>query len=254
MMFCLFWCCVFMCCLFFFFFLVDFTIFTAMFTAGARRWNDAHSMASQPRKKKMAQANLLLGAYDGPAAYALWTHRNISSLQQARSLCTSAIEGPTGQGVALRAGNPDKLRGSGPAGGDPTSPVTSCSDLLLHRKPNPALTALRLLVGIHSSPTGFVRREAIRATWKRYPSVSHGATVLCFVIGRPPNASLGEPLAHEARDHGDMLLLDVAEHGKLSIAKALAYWRRAATIVDRHHSSPGRGGYPFVAKCAPCPN
>jgi hypothetical protein len=212
-----------------------------------------------PAPKKMAHANLLLGAYDGPAAYDLWTHRNISTLQQARSLCTSAIssmasEGPTGQGVALQAGNPDKLRGSGPAGGDPTSPATSCSDLLLHRKPNPALTALRLLVGIHSSPTGFVRREAIRATWKRYPSVAHGATVLCFVIGRPPNASLGEALAHEARDHGDMLLLDVAEHGKLSIAKALAYWRRAATIVDRHHSSPGRGGYPFVAKCAPCPN
>ena len=96
--------------------------------------------------------------------------------------------------------------------------------------------SVQLLVGVLTAPGNRDRREAIRTTWGR-----PGQTVaVCFVLGargmKP--AQLAE-LEAERRQHGDLILLGDATDGcstAVSIGKAFAWWRHAASLL------PGRDG------------
>ena len=92
-----------------------------------------------------------------------------------------------------------------------------------------------LLIGIHSSPTrkSQRRREAIRASWLRWESV--GRSVLCcfLVGGRGLSRQDSRFLETEAREYGDVLLLeDVADRCALTISKTVAWWRAAAQLIS----------------------
>ena len=145
-------------------------------------------------------------------AYPLWTHRNLSTVKQASRQCMNSSDSLAPGGASEHVPR--------------TEPRIRCSELRSARH------RTRLLVGVHSSPGGHARRAAIRSTWMRWPSVGR-TTMVCFLIGRPlaNDQWLTRRLRDESNRHGDMIFLDVVERGKLSIAKALAFWRMAADLV-----------------------
>lgn len=161
-----------------------------------------------------------------------WTRRNLTTLSTAARRC---------------ANSSSVLSITESAADSRSSPArTNCTDLFAHshRPPPPAVS---LIIGVHTSPTGHLQRAAIRATWMRTTSVGQ-TTVACFVVGRRlGNATIRRELGREAVLFGDILLLEgVAEHRKLSVGKALAFWRAAAHVLRRYTDSGQRA--PFVAK------
>ena len=112
-----------------------------------------------------------------------------------------------------------------------------------------ASESLRLLVGVQSTPQprSRRRRDAIRASWKRWAAQERGVTV-CFVIGRrglSPRQQADVEL--ETKQHDDLLLLDVRD-GSASFpaaAKMLAWWRWAAS---RLLPPPSASGTPRPAR------
>lgn len=101
-------------------------------------------------------------------------------------------------------------------------------------------SGIRMLVGVMSSPKARERRDGIRQTWMRWPSVGH-SVVVCFVLGRlGPSPTLLQSLDDEAREHKDVLWLPSAPDGcsgqHMHIAKAYEFWVAAAAALPR-----GRG-------------
>ena len=93
---------------------------------------------------------------------------------------------------------------------------------------------VRLLVGVHTTPTSPARREAIRLSWKRYPSE---ATLVCFVVGLGGlSMSTRSALANESTRLGDLTRLpNVADDVcHMSIEKAFGWWAWAATSAVEH--------------------
>lgn len=92
---------------------------------------------------------------------------------------------------------------------------------------------VRLLLGVMTAPSNTVRREAIRASWARWPGRS---TLVCFVIGLrglPPSARAA--LDAEAAAHADLVMLpDVEDQCHVSIAKAHGWWGWAAESGVAH--------------------
>ena len=100
---------------------------------------------------------------------------------------------------------------------------------------------LRLLIGVHSAPAGRRRRDAIRESWMRWPSVGR-STLVCFLVGtgQLPPAAL-DSLTTEAALHRDLVLLrDVADVCVLSMPKAYAWWRHAATLLPSGAAHVGK--------------
>ena len=100
-----------------------------------------------------------------------------------------------------------------------------------------------LLIGVHSAPGkgGRVRRDAIRSSWMKWPSVGR-SVVVCFVVGTKhmaPDALAS--LQREAATTSDLVLLhDVADTCVLSLTKAYGWWRHSARLLR----APPGGGAP----------
>ena len=78
-------------------------------------------------------------------------------------------------------------------------------------------------------------------------SESVGQTVVvCFVVGtRNVNNTQLASLVTEHAHHHDLLLLPrVAERGKLSVSKALAFWQAAARRLVARYDDPTDGLFP----------
>jgi hypothetical protein len=95
-------------------------------------------------------------------------------------------------------------------------------------------SGVRLLVGVHTSPTNRARRDAIRASWATYPT---NATLVCFVVGlRSLSEAARGSLATEAAEHGDLARLgSIDDDGcHMSIAKAHGWWDWASAHRVAH--------------------
>ena len=94
---------------------------------------------------------------------------------------------------------------------------------------------VRLLVGIMSSPHKANRRNGIRQTWMRWPSVGQ-SVLICFVIGRMgPTAEHLATLDIAAKEYGDILFLPKTPDGCsgqfMHIAKPYEWWRLATKMA-----------------------
>ena len=107
----------------------------------------------------------------------------------------------------------------------------SCADYATHARD---WTSVRLLIGVTTGPSNKRRREVIRQTWMRWPTVGR-SVVVCFVIGRRQVApAVLAQLDKEAAEHRDILFLPRAADGcvaMVSIGKAFAFWRTASRIA-----------------------
>eukprot|EP00966_Prymnesium_polylepis_P248094 5736981-Prymnesium_polylepis.3 len=126
-----------------------------------------------------------------------------------------------------------------PRAAPPDSRRPNCSDASL-----PA--GVRLVVGVHTAPSARARREAIRKTWLRWPSVGTH-TMVCFLLGRERLApSAARALRAEAAEFGDIALLEhAADECILSIPKSYAWWLHAARWLG---DDDGGAGLLHVAK------
>jgi hypothetical protein len=103
-----------------------------------------------------------------------------------------------------------------------TMPTCGCLEC---GQPSPA-GALRILVGVLTAPfgSGAKRRQAIRETWMHYSDVGQ-QLVVCFALG-------SQGLSRRARrklDAPDVLWLETADAGILSMHKVFQWWRAAAS-------------------------
>ena len=69
---------------------------------------------------------------------------------------------------------------AGAAGSASTSALDSLRKPRCTDRPGAIGRGVRLLLGVHSVPSGRVRRDAIRASWMRWPSAS---VLVCFLLG-----------------------------------------------------------------------
>ena len=99
---------------------------------------------------------------------------------------------------------------------------------------------MRLVMGVATGPGNRKRRDAIRQTWMRWPSVGR-TVVVCFAVGRRqlPAATLAA-LDAEASEFRDLLFLPVSDGcvSMVSIGKAYAFWRSASRMTARARHPP----------------
>lgn len=117
----------------------------------------------------------------------------------------------------------------------------SCADYASRK---PGWDAVRLVMGVATGPSNRKRRDAIRQTWMRWPSVGR-SVVVCFAVGRRQvPKSLLVQLDAEASLHRDLLFLPVSDGcvSMVSIGKAYAYWSAASRLTR------GAPVMPFIAK------
>ena len=103
----------------------------------------------------------------------------------------------------------------------------------------------RLLIGVQTGPLNHKRREAIRSGWMQ---TAPAGGLVCFVVGRSGiTETVRRSLEAEAASNGDLMLLEGVQDGRtkaVSIAKAHAFWARAASMISRELGS----GSAHVAK------
>jgi hypothetical protein len=106
-------------------------------------------------------------------------------------------------------------------------PRASCADSVL-----PA--GIQLLLGVHNAPASRQRRDAIRGSWMRWPSVGR-TTVVCFLLGQDALAPvLLQSLLDEQKEFGDLLMLpNASDDCILSIPKAYAWWQQSARMLSK---------------------
>ena len=152
----------------------------------------------------------------------LWNHRNLSKAAIIAAHCTSHF-------VASVAPSPP-----------PNAPPITCADYTASTGVDAIYGHVQLLLGIVTGPSNKKRRDAVRETWLRWPSIGR-SVVVCFVIGRKQVA--GETLAAldlEQVEHRDLLFLPEVSDGcvkLVSIGKAYGFWRAAANLVARNTAS-----------------
>ena len=85
--------------------------------------------------------------------------------------------------------------------------------------------SLRVLVGVLTSPygRGAARRQAIRRSWQLYPEVG-SRLIACYVLGRRGVSKRGL----SKLDAPDVIWLDTADEGILSMHKVFSWWKAAA--------------------------
>ena len=89
----------------------------------------------------------------------------------------------------------------------------------------------QLLIGVQTGPLNHERRETIRSGWMQ---TAPEGVLVCFVVGRSGmTETVRKSLEAEAASNGDLMLLDVQDGRTkaVSIAKAHAFWARAASMV-----------------------
>ena len=79
-------------------------------------------------------------------------------------------------------------------------PLASCSPSLLQEPP--ACSSCHLLILVHSAPSHFSLRQALRETWARQQP---GKIRTVFVLGEVEDAGLAARLQEEGRLQGDLL-------------------------------------------------
>lgn len=135
----------------------------------------------------------------------------------------------------------------GPDTWTPPSTAANATNLLTcadYAERKPGWQSVRLVMGVATGPSNRKRRDAIRQTWMRWPSVGR-TVVVCFAVGRkqvPPTVL--SHLDDEAAAHGDILFLPVSDGcvSMVSIGKAYAFWATASRLAE---GSPAR---PLIAK------
>ena len=145
----------------------------------------------------------------------LWNHRNLSKAAIIAAHCTSHF-------VASVAPSPP-----------PNAPPITCADYTASTGVDAIYGHVQLLLGIVTGPSNKKRRDAVRETWLRWPSIGR-SVVVCFVIGRKQVA--GETLA--------ALDLEQVEHRDL-------FRRRCPTAAYCEHREGVRfpaGGRNLVAR------
>lgn len=124
---------------------------------------------------------------------------------------------------------------------DSELPPLSCAD---YADRKPGWQAVRLVMGVATGPGNRKRRDAIRQTWMRWPSVGR-SVIVCFAVGRRqvPKPLLAQ-LDAEAAAHRDVLFLPVSDGcvSMVSIGKAHAFWSVASRLVR------GAKVPPFIGK------
>ena len=140
-----------------------------------------------------------------------WTHKNVTTQRRVSALCA------TSQSASGSQARHDRVE------------RTSCAQFVAQ----PALRAVRLLVGVMTGPLNRERRDAIRRTWMKQPTVGMSA-VVCFVIGRHQVSD--ETLARldaEASLHHDLLFLPISDGcvKQVSIGKLHSFWVEAARLL-----------------------
>lgn len=117
-------------------------------------------------------------------------------------------------------------------------PCLDAAPAVMRKRParcTDSTTDTRLLVGVQTAPLNRARRDAIRSGWMQ--SAPEGVLV-CFVVGLSGIAkSVRRTLdAEAASNSGDLMLLKGVQDGRtkaVSIAKAHAFWARAASMMPR---------------------
>ena len=167
--------------------------------------------------------SLYNASLDSSAEMAQRQARNIIGFAKVPGLCKNSVPSRAN----LRSGSP--VVGSKPR----------CTD-------HAAISSgqgIRLLVGVHSAPSGRIRRDAIRTSWMQWPSPT---VLICFLLGReglPPIER--QRLRAEAEQFNDLLFIDgVADECVLSIPKSYGWWKLASTMLP----PAGSTGIAHVAK------
>ena len=104
----------------------------------------------------------------------------------------------------------------------------------------PGWNRVRIVMGVATGPGNRKRRDAIRQTWMRWPSVGK-TVVVCFAVGRRQLATATlAALDAEASEFGDLLFLPVSDGcvSMVSIGKAYAFWRSASRMTSRARQPP----------------
>ena len=120
----------------------------------------------------------------------------------------------------------------GPDTWTPPSTAANATNLLTcadYAERKPGWQSVRLVMGVATGPSNRKRRDAIRQTWMRWPSVGR-TVVVCFAVGRkqvPPTVL--SHLDDEAAAHGDPLHTGRRLLHRVDLATA----RVDATAVDR---------------------
>ena len=159
---------------------------------------------------------------------AKWTHKNVTAWKVQARAC-----GGAGSHHQLVPTTPPEL--------ETKRRPTRCSDYAAaEHAGGHEFAGVRLFVGVMTGPSNRERRDAIRQTWMKWPTVGRSA-VVCFVVGRRqvPNATLAR-LDAEAAEHGDLLFLPIADGcvKQVSIGKMHAFWLAAARLHSRLLPAP----------------